>query len=372
MTPYIIIGLFLGIVSGIVMHRADFCLVRPFRDLFLFGSLERFRYLVLSIGGTMFLVEMGRIGGVIPFYPFPLLTPPALTTLAGGVLFGIGMVLAGGCVVGTLYRMGSGQGTSLTAFIGLIAGSGLYAEFHPLWKSLQQTTTLTPAITLPSLLSMTPGVLTIPLSILLLFLSYSWWKGGSLSYRNRARGSISHRTATLILIAVTLTSCLLIGMPLGITTSYAKFAATIEWVIAPDHVASLPYFMARPFTYHPPLSQITLTGGAGPFLDAIALIQYPLIIGIVTGAFLSSLALGEFKIFLSAPKNQYLLSLAGGVLMGLGARMTPGCNVWHILGGIPILSLSSLLFTLSLFPGAWVGSRILSRVILKGERWNRP
>ncbi|GAB4302713.1 MAG: YeeE/YedE family protein [Desulfuromonadia bacterium] len=366
MIPLLAAGFLLGIVSGVVMHRADFCLVRPFRDIFLFGSWERFRFLLLFVGATMLLVELGRVAGVIAPYPFPLLTPPALTTLAGGALFGVGMVLAGGCVVGTLYRMGSGQTTSLAAFMGLIAGSGLYAEFHPVWKWLQGKSTLTPALTIPHLLSLPPGALTIPLSILLIIISIRWWREGKLSYQNRARGAIPYRIATLILVAVTVASYGVVGMPLGITTSYAKIAATLERLVIPDHVASLGYFTQHPFTYHSSLAGITLTGGAGPDLDAIALIQYPLITGIVTGSFLSSRALGEFKIYRGTPMRQLVVSLAGGVLMGLGARMAPGCNVWHILGGIPILSLSSILFTLSLFPGAWIGSLILQRVVLKG------
>ena len=41
------------------------------------------------------------------------------------------MVLAGGCVVGTLYKMGSGSVASAVAFVGLLAGSALYGEWHP-------------------------------------------------------------------------------------------------------------------------------------------------------------------------------------------------------------------------------------------------
>ena len=34
--------------------------------------------------------------------------PVGLSTLVAGTLFGVGMVLAGGCVSGSLYRMGEG------------------------------------------------------------------------------------------------------------------------------------------------------------------------------------------------------------------------------------------------------------------------
>ena len=51
------------------------------------------------------------------------------------VLLGVGMVLAGGCVVGTLYKMGAGGIGSVAAFGGLLAGSALYAGVHPAWAS---------------------------------------------------------------------------------------------------------------------------------------------------------------------------------------------------------------------------------------------
>jgi len=52
------------------------------------------------------------------------------------------MVLAGGCVVGTLYKMGSGSVASAVAFVGLLAGSALYGEWHPAWSALAKTTRL--------------------------------------------------------------------------------------------------------------------------------------------------------------------------------------------------------------------------------------
>jgi hypothetical protein len=49
--------------------------------------------------------------------------------------------------------------------------------------------------------------------------------------------------------------------------------------------------------------------------------------------------------------------------MALGSRMAQGCNVWHLLGGLPLFSLPSLLFLVGLFPGAWLGGRWLRRLL---------
>jgi uncharacterized membrane protein YfcA len=54
------------------------------------------------------------------------------------------------------------------------------------------------------------------------------------------------------------------------------------------------------------------------------------------------------------------------MIMGMAARLSSGCNVWHLWGGLPYLALSSLLFLVGIVPGAWVGSRVLKRVIFSG------
>jgi len=51
--------------------------------------------------------------------------------------------------------------------------------------------------------------------------------------------------------------------------------------------------------------------------------------------------------------------------MGVAARMAPACNVWHLLGGVPILAAQSILFVLGMVPGAWLGSRLLTRLVLR-------
>ena len=65
--------------------------------------------------------------------------------------------------------------------------------------------------------------------------------------------------------------------------------------------------------------------------------------------------------------RQYLSALAGGLIMGLAARMAPACNVWHLMGGLPVLAGESLLFAAGLLPGAWLGTRLLVGVVLRGR-----
>ena len=248
----------------------------------------------------------------------------------------------------------------------MIAGSTFYAELHGVWSELAAASRLHPtAITLPQWLDLPSAALSLPLAALGSGLLYRWARAGRMRRPSAAAGHIEPWHAALILAALGFSSWLMIGMPLGITTSYAKLGASVESLLWPEYVAQSAFFSANTLVYTPPFSDGKLSGGPGPALDAIAAIQYPLILGIVLGAFVSAHRLGEFHPRLRLPPRQLASALIGGLLLGLAARMVPGCNIWHLWGGLPILAMQSLLFLAGLLPGAWIGSRILIRFVIR-------
>jgi uncharacterized membrane protein YedE/YeeE len=358
-------GLMLGLAAGFIMHRADFCLAGMFRDFFLFKTVFKLRALLLLIVASMLLFEAAREIGWLPLYPFPVIGPPALTTPLGGFMFGIGMVLAGGCVVGSLYKMGTGNMASAVAIIGMIAGSAIFAEFFPWWQTVAAASTiLKDKITLPQLLDSSPLPLVAVTILLTLPYFFKIYRQGAWVRRVYTEGSLQPWKAALLLALIGLISYIAIGMPLGITTSYAKCAAYIEAALFSNHFEGLSFFKATSLKYLHPLTGEQLSGGPGPKLDAIALIQFPLIFGIVFGSTLSATILKEFRIQWNIPARQYFSAAVGGIMMGLASRMGAGCNVWHLLGGLPIMALQSMLFLAGLIPGAWLGARLLDRYII--------
>ncbi len=326
------VGLLLGLAAGFLMHRSDYCMAGMFRDLFMFRQSFRLRALALQIVLTMLAFEAFRLLDLLPLYPFPILGAPSLAAIAGGALFGLGMVLAGGCVVGTLYKMGAGSLLSASAFAGLILGSGLYAEIHPWWAAFSRATTFWEGyITVPQLIGRSPAILVLVVTAAALPLFLSWRTRKLWEIKSRVRGYIQPWKTAAGLAAVGLFSYLLIGMPLGITTTYAKLAAMTENLFSLNHLAGLAFFQATPLNVVHPASQ--------------------------------TLLLGEFKVYWRLPVRQFLITLAGGTLLGLASRMAPGCNIWHLMGGIPIFAMQSILFLIGLLPGAWLGSLILPRLL---------
>ena len=265
--------------------------------------------------------------------------------------------------------MGSGSVISAAAFTGLLAGSVLYAEFHPWWSVFKTSTTFFQgSITLPQLFGVSPLLLVAAVGFPLLAALGFQWRKGALVRSAAVPGYLQPWKAAVGLAAVGLVSYILIGMPMGITTAYTKWGANVEQIFFPRHAAGLSYLSAVPLDYFHPLTGERMTGGPGPQWDAVAAIQYPLILGIVAGSALSAILQGQFRIFFRVPRRQLLSGLAGGLIMGLSSRMAPSCNVWHLLGGVPLFALQSISFAAGLVPGAWLGSRLLVNFVLPEYR----
>ncbi|RQD77830.1 MAG: YeeE/YedE family protein [Candidatus Syntrophonatronum acetioxidans] len=88
------------------------------------------------------------------------------------------------------------------------------------------------------------------------------------------------------------------------------------------------------------------------------------ILGMISGAFLSALAAGEFRIRKIKSKKHIFFALAGGFLMGYGARMAFGCNIGAYLSAVGSMSLHGWIFGIFAFLGALGGSRILIKYFL--------
>jgi uncharacterized membrane protein YedE/YeeE len=366
-----LIGLALGITAGFVMHRSDYCVAGMFRDFFLFRKTFLLRSLALQLLLTVVLFEAARLAGLLPLYPFPLLGQPSLANFIGGMLFGVGMVLAGGCVVGTLYKLGGGSVLSLVAFGGLILGSALYAEMHPWWAAvIRQTTFLAPNRTIPQLLNLSPTIPVLAVTAVCLPIFRSWHSKKLLVRPFPLAGYLQPWKTAVILALIGLGSYILVGMPLGVTTSYAKMAAMLEKIIMPEHLAATLFFQTKPFQVVHPFSNTLLEGWPGPQFDYLWAIQFPLIGGIVLGSAASALLRREFHPHWRIPAYQYLLALVGGTILGLSSRMSSGCNIWHLMGGLPIFAISSLLFTAGMIPGAWLGGKIIRAILLQQTRTN--
>lgn len=134
--------LIFGVVFGMILQRSRFCFTAAFRDPVITGSTSLTRAVFLAIA-------VGTIGfSALSLYSIstggkPMETdsvaPLSILTVIGGVMFGIGMVTAGGCASGTLMRVGEGfqlQWVALLCFmLGSVAGAWAMGFLEPLGKA---------------------------------------------------------------------------------------------------------------------------------------------------------------------------------------------------------------------------------------------
>jgi len=109
----------LTLLFGFVLHKTNFCTMGAVADIANFGDWTRMRQWLLAIGVAILassaLAATGVIDSSKSFYTTPRFT--FLGYIVGGLLFGFGMVLAGGCGSKTLVRLGAGSLKALVVFI---------------------------------------------------------------------------------------------------------------------------------------------------------------------------------------------------------------------------------------------------------------
>jgi uncharacterized membrane protein YedE/YeeE/TusA-related sulfurtransferase len=141
----------LGLLLGSVLYRSDFCMAGILRDVFLFRDFTLLRHLFLAVMLCTLFFLLLREAGILPSGQPQTFGRGSLLGVLGGVIFGIGMVLAGGCVLSTLYKMGGGNLAHGMAFAGIVIGSLLYAELYPLLSVAEQRMTFGDETTLMQL-----------------------------------------------------------------------------------------------------------------------------------------------------------------------------------------------------------------------------
>ncbi|HTN49696.1 MAG TPA: YeeE/YedE family protein [Burkholderiaceae bacterium] len=109
----------LAVGFGAIAQRTHFCTMGSIADVVNFGDWTRLRQWILAMAvailGTTLLDAAGLIDVRWSFYTASRFTP--LAYVFGGVLFGFGMVLAGGCGSRSLVRAGAGSLKSLVVVL---------------------------------------------------------------------------------------------------------------------------------------------------------------------------------------------------------------------------------------------------------------
>ena len=295
-----VVGIFavlLAAVIGFAVHRASLCNVKAVAELLtskrahMLGSFFKTMLWVIAVTFVIQFFFHPVSAGPLQFWGFSPLA------LIGGFVFGVGAAVNGGCALGTLGRLGSGELRMLFTLLGLVAGlaGGAYAQVRR-WLPAPEGVEVG--------LSTPPILAIIVTAILFLWALWELWRlwrkrDPALTWREQVL-SPGYRLST---------AALLLGVANGVLfVLFGSWAYTRTARTAVNHVV-----MGRP----------------GP-----ALLYWLLFAALLGGVLLSSLTNKRFALDLRF-RLDWMLNLLGGFLMGVGATLVPGGNDVLVLHTIP-------------------------------------
>ncbi len=125
-----------GNCFGFVLQRARFCFTASMRDPYLTKSTSITRAVLIAFALTSIIftaIKYGYFANGLAIPGQSYVAPISVATGVGAFMFGIGMVIAGGCASGTLMRVGEGFGMQLLALFFFIVGSLWAAHDYGWW-----------------------------------------------------------------------------------------------------------------------------------------------------------------------------------------------------------------------------------------------
>ncbi|WP_095588299.1 YeeE/YedE family protein [Actibacterium ureilyticum] len=325
-------GLITGIIFGVAAQRSSFCL-RAATVEFARGTLgTRVAVWLLTWSTAVVWVQGAQMLGLMRAADARMMAVPGSWSGAviGGLLFGVGMVLARGCSGRLLVLAATGNLRSVVSglIFAVVAQMSLKGWLAPardwlagLWITPGgQNVNLIEAANLPQSSGLILGLATAAVAL---------W----LSRRNR------------------------IGARKLIFASGVGFAVAVGWVLT---------FGLAQVSFEP--MQVESATFSGPsahtlmfFLDRSAILEFDvgLVPGVVIGAFLAAAVTGELKFQGFEGERNMRKAMTGAVLMGFGAMLAGGCAIGAGVTGGSIFAATAWLALFCM----WVGAVITDYVI---------
>ncbi len=327
-------GFLVGLAFGVVVQRQRFCLVAAVGNLAVMGDWRHLHAFLaafaVAIAGTQWLEAGGWVAVADSAYRGARFD--WLGAGLGGLIFGFGATLAGGCAARTLVRAAEGNLGGWMALLGFALAAYL-AQFGFLSPSRAALSDATAVVissgdnSIAMLAGASPAVAGIVAAIVCIVMLDILGRGTHDRYLV-ASGAV---IGALVVTAWWITGHL----------------ARDEFSPVPPSALNISGPLARMVRY-------LLTGDGSPGFGI------PFVLGTVVGAAASTVSRGTFH-WQWPPVRSIPNLLIGGILMGIGAIMAGGCNIGQALSGVSTLSLQSLVAAGAMFSGTLLGVKWLER-----------
>ena len=345
------LGCGLGVIFGATAHRTDFCTMGGLSDIYFMGDWSRFRAWMLAVAVAIAGSQLLHVNELIDLSGSIYLTPNLgwAGAIVGGLMFGFGMTMGGGCGNKTLVRIGTGNLKSLV--VAVIMGIFAYmtlrgliglarVEFEAL-TIIDLTTNGIDTQSIPALLTLV-GLPEDTSQIAVSFIAVI----GVLYF--------CFKSARFRSSKIDITAGLIIG--LLIPAAWYVTGAIGNDDFDPVQIAS--------FTFVAPVGEsiqylMTFTGATINF--GISIVG-----GVILGAFISAKTAGEFQFESFTNTEDLARHLIGGAIMGIGGVLALGCTIGQGLTGMSTLAVGSVIALASIIAGGIFGLKYLEEDSLSG------
>jgi len=358
---YVFLSAFLGaVVLGVVASKTNFCTMGAVSDWVNVGKKGRlwawFVAVAVALLGVTLMEGLGIVSVSDTIPPYRTANFAWLRYMVGGILFGIGMTLAGGCGNKTLLNIGGGNMKSLLVFV--IAGFMAYlmtkTDFYALlfhgWVSATTIDLASLGVASQSLPDMLSAVLGVNDSAILHYvlataLALCLFV---LAFRDRSfRGNINNVIAGITVGLVVVGGWYASGGPLGQAAIEA-----VEWLDEKPLGVGV-----QSYTFINPLGE-TLYYLAAPADLLRITFGVMAVAGVMLGSLAYALVSGSFRLVWFTSAADFVKHVVGAVLMGVGGVLAMGCTIGQGISGASTLALGSFLALGSIILGSAVTMKI--------------
>jgi uncharacterized membrane protein YedE/YeeE len=347
----------IGFMFGFFLQKGDLCASSAMSEMIMFKDRSKIWGFWVAIVSTMISIAIIERLGLITLSPKPLFW---LSYIIGGIIFGIGMVFAGGCISGVSYKGAAGNINSIMALMAVPIGIAM-VEYGPLSvfsENLKQYLvkgTNGESISLSYITGIPFWILAIIFGISTI--AYSLWK----HKKNKFTFSIPPKRSWKPWVA---------GLLIGILGALAYLSSAETGRNYPLGITHGVLFTKMLFTEKPDnlilvKSKPKIETQAVATQANVKVIKKPtenkkkvsmwlvlVFTSLLFGSWVSAALSGQAKLLPKDP-SQTLVALFGGLMIGVGAAMTGGCSIGNILSGWGLMSIGNFIFGIFVLLANW-------------------
>ncbi len=352
-----------GFLFGFFLHKGDLCGSSAFSEIIIMRSADKLVGLWMLIVVAMLGIGLLDVMGWVKLNPKPLVY---LNYIVGGVIFGVGMVLAGGCISGSLYKGAAGNLNSLVALLGVPVGV-MMVEYGPLngihlWMK-EHVVTLAGGekVSLYALAGMphwSVAVVFAVLTVLIVLIVRRRARPVPFSTSEHERRSGFERAMTRPWkpwVAGVAIGLLMVPAYLSSAASGRNYPLGVTHGVMQAELLLVEKGFNHVYTDRPAAPARSDEVKAQPGSKKIVWWLVAGVLSLMLGSWVSARMSNRAKL-LPKPPDEILVALLGGLMIGTGAAFAGGCVVGNIMSGWALMSVGTMLFGVVVVLSNWAAT----------------